>query len=191
MKKENGITLVSLVVTIILMLILSGVVLSYAIGENGIIKNSQKATEDTYKAESMEQIQEAWGMVLGKYQDKLYLLDANSSDLTDKEKAEQKNLDVSEYLYTYLRNYADEVSFYKNFEELEKDINLTIGNVNDLADKTGKSKDYIRKIKNVRIIAYKIKGTNNDIPLAFYIYNDTKIYDIDEFVNQVKKENIK
>ena len=38
MRKENGITLVALIITIILMLILAGVVLSLTIGENGVFK---------------------------------------------------------------------------------------------------------------------------------------------------------
>ena len=46
MKKynENGITLVSLVITIIVMLILAGVSLNMVIGENSVLEQAQKAT---------------------------------------------------------------------------------------------------------------------------------------------------
>ncbi len=39
-KKAKGITLISLVITIIILLILAGVTLSLTLGDNGIIRNS-------------------------------------------------------------------------------------------------------------------------------------------------------
>ncbi len=42
-KNEKGITLIALIITIIIMLILSGIVLTMTIGENGIIKWAEKA----------------------------------------------------------------------------------------------------------------------------------------------------
>ena len=44
-KETNGITLISLVITIIILLILAGVTLSLTIGDNGIITQAQKAKE--------------------------------------------------------------------------------------------------------------------------------------------------
>ena len=56
-KKENGITLVALVVTIIVLLILAGVAISLTIGKNGLFTRAQDAAEtwnegeqNTYKA---------------------------------------------------------------------------------------------------------------------------------------------
>ena len=56
-KKENGITLVALVVTIIVLLILAGVAISLTIGNNGLFNRAQNAAdtwgkgeENTYKA---------------------------------------------------------------------------------------------------------------------------------------------
>lgn len=56
-KKENGITLVALVVTIIVLLILAGVAISLTIGNNGLFTRAQNAAEtwgkgeeNTYKA---------------------------------------------------------------------------------------------------------------------------------------------
>lgn len=45
MKKEEAITLISLVVTIIVLLILSGITLNFILGENGIIEKSKLAKE--------------------------------------------------------------------------------------------------------------------------------------------------
>lgn len=42
-KKEKGITLVALVVTIIVLLILAGITISLALSQNGIIDNAKKA----------------------------------------------------------------------------------------------------------------------------------------------------
>ena len=42
-KKEKGITLVALVVTIVVLLILAGVSLNLVIGNNGLIKKAQEA----------------------------------------------------------------------------------------------------------------------------------------------------
>ena len=44
-KKEKGITLVALVVTIIVLLILAGVAISLTIGQNGIFTRAQNATK--------------------------------------------------------------------------------------------------------------------------------------------------
>lgn len=43
-KKQNGITLIALVISIIVMLILAGVSLNMTVGDNGIIKQAQSAT---------------------------------------------------------------------------------------------------------------------------------------------------
>ena len=53
-SKEKGITLVALVVTIVIMLILAGMALRLALGENGILKISQKAA-DEYKQKAKEE----------------------------------------------------------------------------------------------------------------------------------------
>ncbi len=49
MKKTNerGITLVALVVTIVVLLILAGITITYVLSDNGIIGQAQKAAQDT------------------------------------------------------------------------------------------------------------------------------------------------
>ena len=47
LKKENGVTLVALVITIIVLLILAGVTLAMVMGENGIFGKANKASENT------------------------------------------------------------------------------------------------------------------------------------------------
>lgn len=53
-KKEKGITLVALVVTIIVLLILAGVAISLSIGNNGIFNRAQNAAGTWKNAEANE-----------------------------------------------------------------------------------------------------------------------------------------
>ena len=47
LKKDNGITLVALIVTIIVLIILAGISINLILGDNGIITIAQKAKENT------------------------------------------------------------------------------------------------------------------------------------------------
>ena len=53
-KKERGITLIALVITIIVLLILSGVSIAMLTGNNGILTQAQRAKEATEKAAKVE-----------------------------------------------------------------------------------------------------------------------------------------
>lgn len=55
-KKENGITLVALVVTIIILLILAGVTLSIAISDGGLIDTSKNAVQTHKEAATNESV---------------------------------------------------------------------------------------------------------------------------------------
>ena len=54
-RKEQGITLIALVITIIVLLILAGVSIAMLTGENGILTQAQKAKEETEKAQVDEE----------------------------------------------------------------------------------------------------------------------------------------
>ena len=56
-KKQRGITLIALVVTIIVLLILAGVSVSMLTGQNGILTNATKAKENTGAASDLEFLQ--------------------------------------------------------------------------------------------------------------------------------------
>ena len=57
MKKENGITLVALVVTIIVLIILAGISINLVLGDNGIITIAKKTKENTELAKTDEETQ--------------------------------------------------------------------------------------------------------------------------------------
>ena len=54
--KEKGITLISLIITIIVLLILAGVTIAAISGDNGILQNAGMAKENTEKANAEEQV---------------------------------------------------------------------------------------------------------------------------------------
>ena len=56
MKKQNGITLIALVITIIVLLILAGVSIAMLTGDNGILTQATRADQDTKKAEVADRI---------------------------------------------------------------------------------------------------------------------------------------
>ena len=57
MKREKGITLIALVITIIVLLILAGIALNTIVGENGIFNTSTIAVEEYKKSQVKEKIE--------------------------------------------------------------------------------------------------------------------------------------
>ena len=55
-KKEKGITLIALTITIVVLLILAGVTIAAISGDNGILQNAARAKEETDKANDIEKI---------------------------------------------------------------------------------------------------------------------------------------
>ena len=56
LRNKSGITLISLIITIIILVILAGVALNTLVGANGIISNMNTATENFKKAQKEEQL---------------------------------------------------------------------------------------------------------------------------------------
>ena len=65
-KRDNGITLIALVVTIVVLLILAGVSISLIVDNNGVIQKSKEARTQTKEAKEKEEITLA---VAGSYGD--------------------------------------------------------------------------------------------------------------------------
>ena len=83
LKQKNGITLIALVITIIVLLILAGISISMLSGDNGILQKATDAKTNTEKANEKEQIQIE---VLGSYNEsgelKIATVNANIKNLT-------------------------------------------------------------------------------------------------------------
>ena len=74
-KNVKGITIVSLVVTIIILLILSGIAITLALGDNGIITKAKETVEIYRKAEEKE------GEELNNLYKQLASIDKDNSNL--------------------------------------------------------------------------------------------------------------
>ncbi len=59
MKKERGITLIALVITIIVLIILAGISINLLLGENGIITKAKKGKGDYQEASLREKVEMA------------------------------------------------------------------------------------------------------------------------------------
>ena len=66
MKREKGITLIALVVTIVVLIILAAVSISMLTGENGIITQAQNAKDATEQARVEELVDLAVNSLMGK-----------------------------------------------------------------------------------------------------------------------------
>lgn len=65
-RKIEGITLISLVITIILLIILAGIVINLSIGENGLFNKAKYAKEEYINSieEEQKQINDAYGQMI-------------------------------------------------------------------------------------------------------------------------------
>ena len=95
MEKQNGITLIALVVTIVVLLILAGITIMYTMGENSIFKKAQEAKDKTEVAKWQERLEVSKGPViiegLGTFDIEKY------KDYIEKQEIiENKNTDVVE-----------------------------------------------------------------------------------------------
>ena len=67
MKKQRGITLVALVITIIVLLILAGVSISLVVGNNGVLTQASNAVIANKEAQAKEELAMAWSSATTKY----------------------------------------------------------------------------------------------------------------------------
>ncbi|MBR3134497.1 MAG: type II secretion system protein [Clostridia bacterium] len=79
--KENGITLIALVVTIIVLLILAGITINLAMGSNGLIQKSKAAKEQTEIGKEKEIIALAYNSALSKKVSNGGLIEVTAGDL--------------------------------------------------------------------------------------------------------------
>ena len=56
-KNEKGITMIALVITIIVLIILAGVSIAALSGDNGVVQNANKASDDTKKGNYQEELE--------------------------------------------------------------------------------------------------------------------------------------
>jgi len=85
MKKNNGITLIALVITIVVLIILAGVAINLTLGNNGIFKKAEHAKEETTIGQEKEQISLAYSSAV------VDKMEENYSSVTAEEIQEELN----------------------------------------------------------------------------------------------------
>ena len=168
-KKNQGITLIALVVTIIVLLILAGVSISMLTGENGIIKNAAKAKESTDTSSDLEFLQlKATEALMDYYQKNTtesedeYILDKWDADKTNKIDVHtaDKTITYNGKVYAISDIVGNESEKKKITENSLKQI--TVSNVENEEDKK------ILSNGKVRIIVEEENGMRAAIPNGFY-----------------------
>lgn len=145
MKKENGITLIVLVVTIIVLLIMAGVTISFVIGDNGILGNAEKAAEETKEAQDKETIEMA---------DAILKIDAYSDSNGDNSSIDWTNYYNEDKFNEYLDGKGTASNFVNN-----SDGTITFEYENDEGEKTKYEVDNKGNLI-VNILANKISALN-------------------------------
>lgn len=82
-NRPNGITLIALVITIIVLIILAGVAINLTLGENGILTKAKQAKQKSEEAEAREKLE-------------IVLLNANI------EKKDNKNYNSNDFLTSFI-----------------------------------------------------------------------------------------
>ena len=101
-KQEKGITLVSLVITIIVMLILAGVSLSMVMGDNSVLTQATDAVDETERATVSDEI----ALGIGAVQTKYYAQYANTTGKVTMYEMLTKGLPTNDFVNGTVELYA-------------------------------------------------------------------------------------
>ena len=134
LREKRGITLVSLVVTIIILIILAAVSINLLFGENGILKISKDAKEDQNQARLLEKLEllkgpvliEEYGVDLDSYLDELdnHIEDYQVNSIDRKEGADYAYV-VLEGKYRFLVTDEKNGNVKITYEGLQADLLLS------------------------------------------------------------------
>ncbi len=120
LKNSKGITLVALIITIIVMLILAGIAISMAVGDNGILGRTQTATVENENAAVLETLKLAVGDGETKFHSNLE---------TSKKVAYQTALENSGATITSATDEKIEGTIVRNNKTYKFEVNVTTGEV--------------------------------------------------------------
>mgnify|MGYP005769338413 CR=1 FL=1 len=130
--RNRGVTLIALVVTIVVLLILAGVAISMLSGDDGIIINAQKASEENDKGREKEIVTLAVGSALSSDEGYTIARDNLNSALANHIGTEGEDYTLSDtepYIVTYLdsgRSYViDEKGKVSEYTETDDDVDIS------------------------------------------------------------------
>ena len=185
LKNKNGITLIALVVTIIVLIILAGVSISLVLGDNGIITKAKEGKQNTELAKGEEEVQ------LNEAVEYLENLGGNGTPTNPEIPTETKTVEEMQTAKTYmpakttLKDSNDNLIVVPEGFKIADDsgINVTEGIVIEDNDKTTDGKGELRGNQYVWIpVGENIKKQNEkdgiitisevDITLGRYVFAD-------------------
>ena len=121
-NKSNGITLIALVITIIVLLILAGITMNAVIGDNGIIQKAKRVSDDTKEAQTKETIRsEELGKYIESYTLNIKYGDANLDGIIDR-----TDLTGIENCITYLARETVEGITEDNIDKIKSNADLNL-----------------------------------------------------------------
>ena len=125
-RKNEGITLIALVITIIILLILAGITIGTITGNNGIINKAQNAKEETEIANEKEVVEKATTQAMGN--NKLGNVEKDELEKELDEQTGEEKTEVSEIEEWFKITFKDSECSYL----VDKN-----GNIMDIPDRTG------------------------------------------------------
>lgn len=136
--KEHGVTIMSLVITIVVLLILSGITIKFALSDNGILKQSKLASEKYQNRALQEQI--ALNQVAKEMENSLDMSSGNTSgsDIGKEDSDElQKQIEdlqneVNSLTEQIQNEKAEKQKLQNQVNNLTKDLNTADSKINDL-----------------------------------------------------------
>ena len=152
-RKERGITLIALVVTIVVLLILAAVSISMLGGENGIITQAQRAKEDNDIAEEREKVQLAAAAAKAK---------TNWGEITQDNLEDELDTNIGNGKYTLTKD-GDKFIVTYNDSKRSYDVDAN-GNIIEAVKREGlKVGDYINYIPDSNTEGYSADRLTKDI----------------------------
>ena len=153
LKIQNGITLIALVVTIVVLLILAGITIGLVFGSNGIIKKAQEANENTKIAQVREQLELAKGPEYiegnGKYDPDSYFQRIEDEGIIENKDKDKEEIEDGKYKVITVPGYIFIITLIPSKDNVE-DIQI----------------DYVGKIEGPRIREINITNkTTNSISI--------------------------
>ena len=182
--KADGITLISLVITIILLIILAGIAINLSIGENGIFRRAQEAKLKEEQSSAREKLE-------------LALLDLQTLKETDKSYNEKEY--INNYLETREMNVEEDIVTVGNWKfEIDRTVPKIIENSEQIETKVRVliSVPYV----GTRSAKIKIQNVTNEEEVEQYTYmlneeelisTSEKEYDIQDYLDPETTYQIK